>query len=165
MDTFNEIERLALVMAQKGADHVDRLLRILTRARAMIDDPAFARRLAAAAAAPALYAWEADEGLAPDMPLQLLAGTCFDGATGEGLTMHMLVTRARSEAEYRRLLAARVGRHLADTADVFGPLDRTTALRARSISNALDGWMKAVAAGSDRPGAASYFASYHANYW
>ena len=154
---MTDIDRVAIVVARGGADHVAHLEAIIARARALLDDPAIA-----IIEPTRHYDWETDRDGA--QRATLYAGTATDHATGEGMTAHYLFTRARSDADFRRQFARRFGAGLADTADVRAGLAAALGIGDLVLSNRMRAMVAQVSSEGQGPGGFSYSASLHLNY-
>lgn len=116
---MDQIERVARITAAKGRAEVAKLRAIIERAQAMLDERAFTPSTASNQAwRPAAYDWEKPELFAVGQGRHLYRGSVADLATGQGLTRICHAGYARSEREFRRIMARDLPAWLVDGAVV-----------------------------------------------
>ncbi|NIJ35302.1 hypothetical protein [Sphingomonas oligoaromativorans] len=103
---MDQIERVARITATKGRAEVAKLRAIIERAQAMLDEPAFvASTVPNQAWRRAAYDWDTPELFAVGQDRHLYRASVADFATGQGLTQIFHAGYARSEHEFRRIMA------------------------------------------------------------
>ncbi|WP_019832716.1 hypothetical protein [Sphingomonas sp. PR090111-T3T-6A] len=116
---MDQIERVARITATKGWVEVAKLRAIIERAQALLDEPAAMTRAASdQVCRSAAYDWEKQELFAVGQGRHLYRGSVADFATGEGLTQIFHASYARSEREFRRIMAKELPGWLVDGAVV-----------------------------------------------
>ena len=123
------VEELARKIAANGASYLPRYQRALERARDILTKRELDKIETRGSP---LYPWELGEPVhPPDAMPRLFTASVDRGATGEGVTLQFVAKLARDEIEFRRLLAIRVGPHVANNANVragavdLAPFSRT----------------------------------------
>jgi hypothetical protein len=160
-------QTLEAVMAEVIADYgaaIRTLERRIDTARRIIASPDQLRLLAEGRMRDrdGMYGWEYEDDRHTSFPRRLWGGLTTDTATGEGTTQSCFVTWAGSNAEFRRQLSVRVGRHLADAARVSD--GRGLALECRHlVSPSTIALIGAIADGEEASPGFAYFAQLHRN--
>ncbi len=116
---MDQIERVARITATKGWAEVAKLRAIIERAQALLDEQVVMASAALDQAwRPAAYDWEKPKLFAVGQGRHLFRGSVADFATGEGLTQIFHASYARSEREFRRIMARELPGRLVDGAVV-----------------------------------------------
>jgi hypothetical protein len=108
------------------------------------------------------YDWEVEGDKRSDVTPRLWAGAVTDTATGEGVTLSLFITWARSDAGLRRQLVFHVGRHLADKAWVGDARSASRAYEALLTTEMLL-LIERISDGQEASPGFSYFARLHRN--
>lgn len=157
---MNNLDKAARDLAARGEDTVARIAAIVERAKRLLEagdtQPILDERES--------YAWEADELVPPDTPIQIYLATIEDFATGEGLTVSFFVGRARSANAFRRSIAGEVGVHLANHAIIAERSNAEVPFGTMFLTNQLRAKLEQIELGEDQPGGFAFFARWHANY-
>src|SRR4051794_24482113 len=100
-------EETCRYFAEKGEAHLDRFQAILERAREMLANGEVFEPAGGIDPHQYHYPWESTQP--PDAQMRIWRATADDFATGQGLTVHYGVGRARDEDEFRRQIAREFG--------------------------------------------------------
>ena len=126
---------IARHLAERGPEAIDKMAAIVSRARTLLADRA-AMAVPDTLASPT-YIWESDEGDDDTAEPQIYFGSVEDNAAGFGLAVWVFAGLARSEAGFRRTLAARIGPALADAAAVATGADAAVPFENLILSRAI----------------------------
>lgn len=106
--------------------------------------------------------WERDDDRA-GLPLRLWGGSVTDMATGEGVTITVFMTWARSEGEFRRHFSLYAGPGGAGAAQVGDVLDEDALGLWLMLPPGIEEQVRRIARGEDAPSGFSWFARFHLN--
>lgn len=150
-------------LAKQGAESVDHLEAVITRARVLLETGEVVPQ--PDEQSPFVlkpYRWELSEPRRGE-PKRLWLGTIEKLATGQGHTVYFLAGLAYDEDEFRRSISRELGPHLANSAKIGEDVDRVPFGRML-LPKKLEAVISRCERGEAPPAMMTYLARYHSNY-